>query len=213
MKTKLLFTLLLALVIQFTYAQMTITQNGDIVTFTFDDNTSGDVWDANGNPINLYSWIDAVDTSDGNFNTIFGGWPGTVMTDNGGNIYELSVDLSTYYPNGTLISEIKYILNGVGGQTADLLGTAAGYTPFTLSLLRTNQQNNELKFINGKLLGNNNVVYNITVYNILGQITKSYKNQNLSQNNGLDLGLAKNQIFIIRTESVEGSKFIKIISK
>ena len=55
--------------------------------------------------------------------------------------------------------------------------------------------------------------YNINAYNIMGQLVKSYSNQNLFQNDGLDLKLSKNQIFIIQTESLQGSQSLKIISK
>ena len=139
---------------------MAITQNGSIITFTFDDNTAADVWDANGNPIYLYTWLNNGDTSAGSGEVRpTGDWPGTVMTDMGGNIYELSFDLDSFYPIGTLINEINYILNNnMGNQTANLLATNAGYSPFTLSITDINKQDKGVKFINGQLFGSNNVV-------------------------------------------------------
>ena len=214
MKTKLLFTLFFAFIVQFTTAQVTITTAADVVTFTFDDNTGGDLYDAIGNPVYLYSWVDSTDASNGAFNTLAGGWPGTTMTDLGGNIYSFSVDLSTFYPTGTVISEIKFILNdNMGSQTADLLGTNYGYAPYTLSILDITNQNNTISFIDGKLVGSDSVVYSIYVYNILAQQVKSFNNQHLNQNDGLDLNLPKNEIFIIKLESVQGSKIIKVLSK
>ena len=197
MKTKLLFTFLLAIVIQFTNAQMVVTQSGDIVTFTFDDNTPSDLFDANGSPINLYTWINMGDTSAGSAQSFpTGGWPGTAMTDNGGNIYSISIDLSALYPIGTMVNQINFILNGAGSpQTSDLLATDFGFSPLTLDIADLNKQNNEIKFVNGKLFGSNNVVYNINAYNVMGQVVKSYSNQNLSQNVGLDLVSKKSNLY------------------
>ena len=103
MKTKLLFTLLFAFAIQFSSAQMTIhtgtaTDNGNNLYFQFIDILPGDIWDANGNPINLYVWVDAADVSNGEFHELAGAWPGTAMIENQflSDFYDLTLDLSSF---------------------------------------------------------------------------------------------------------------------
>ena len=64
MKIKLL--LILLIISQVGVAQMSTSTTGNIVTFTFDDNIAVD-WDANGNPVNLYAFVDAADAGNNMF--------------------------------------------------------------------------------------------------------------------------------------------------
>ena len=84
-------------------AQMTITQTGNVVNFSYTIDPS--VW--NTTPINLYAFVELSSASNGQFKELLGSWPGTTLSGTGP--YTASVDLSTLYSAGVTISEIKYI--------------------------------------------------------------------------------------------------------
>lgn len=216
MKKYLLLTLLLVFTLQLSIAQMSVSTVGNVVTFTFDDANDVGQWDANGNPIRLYIYVDAADASNNQFAELAGGWPGTEMTNLGSDIYELEVNLSNFYPDGTTINDIQYIFNNDFGQNPGSGGfsaVAAGYVPTTtLSNQDLARENNAIKFTNGQLYGNNSV-YNINIYNVFGQLVKSFNNQNLLTNNGFDLNLNKNELFIVQVKSETTTKVLKVISQ
>ncbi|ARV10630.1 hypothetical protein BTO05_13660 [Winogradskyella sp. PC-19] len=187
MKIKLL--LILLIISQVGVAQMSTSTTGNIVTFTFDDNIAVD-WDANGNPVNLYAFVDAADAGNNMFAELSNGFPGTNMVNQGGDIYTVSFDLSTFYPEGTSITDIRYIYtNDSGNQNPAGFGNSfsavnrSGFIPFT-TLSSDNLKLNNINIVtyvkNRELNINSTIdVNSVKIYNLLGQsvFSKNYENQ------------------------------------
>ncbi len=220
MRTKLL--LLFLLTFSLGYAQMTTSTSGDVVTFTFDDSTPGDDWDVNGNPINLYVFVLPADAGNGMGEELAGGWPGTAMTNVGGSIYELSVDLSNAYPPGTSIADISYIYNnspmtdqnpsGFGNQFSAV--DRAGFTPLTTLSDENFGLNSEAfrAYVNNRTLNINSPVglTSLNLYSILGQrvLTRNY---NGISNVQLDLNAQPKGIYVLKVGTEQQQKTLKIV--
>lgn len=169
---KITLLLFATLFVSISYATMTVTQSGNVVTFTFDDNAGTGDWDQNGNPINLYLYTD-------NGTKIAGNWPGKPMTDQGGGIYVLQVDLANFFSNGVTVSEIKYIFNnGLGDQnpsSGGFLATAVGFTPVTIATTGLSNLDSSLKLsgANGKVSARFDGSANVQLYSAAGQLIRS----------------------------------------
>ncbi|MDO6597735.1 T9SS type A sorting domain-containing protein [Oceanihabitans sp. 2_MG-2023] len=71
--------------------------------------------------------------------------------------------------------------------------------------------NNSYKVINGHLYGNLNEQVNINIYNVSGQLVKTYNNINVNANASFNLELKANQLYLIRLQSPSGIKTFKTI--
>lgn len=216
MKTKLLLLLLAFLSVTIVSAQMTVQQDENTVGFNVDDNTDGDDWDANGNPIYLYLNIPAEQSTNGIGSEPLGPWPGAIMNDIGGNFYKISVDLSSFYQDGVTIWEIFYTYNDNNGNQNPagngFSATDVGYVPITtLSTLDVESNDSKFNVINGQLVVSQNESISVNVYNITGQLVKTFTQINLDSNNSLDLNLIENQLYLVRIESQNGIKVIKTV--
>ncbi|MFD2824335.1 T9SS type A sorting domain-containing protein [Lacinutrix iliipiscaria] len=216
MKTRLLLLLLGVLCVTIANAQMRIQTDDNFVTFNVDDTFDGDDWDANGNDIYLYLFIDASDASNGISSEPLGSFPGTIMASLGADLYKVTIDLSDFYPNGTTIDEIYYTYNdNMGSQnpaSGGFSGLAASYVPVT-TLSTSDIEKNELSFsiVNGQLMASKNETISINVYNINGQLVKHYTNINISANTSFDLNLNKNKVYFVQLESGNTTQVIKTI--
>ena len=217
MKTKLLF-LLLCFATSILFAQMSTSRNGNLVTFSFDDNFGGDDWDTNGNPVNLYVFVLDTDASNNQFQELSNTFPGSAMTNIGGNIYELTVDLSVY-PPGTIISDISYIYtdnmgnqnpNGFGNQFSAV--NRAGFSSFTtLTLNKYDLASLNYKVINGYLQSEVSHKIDVSVFDITGKLVSQLNDKLISNSEKLDLSISEKGIFLIRVNSEYGTKIIKTI--
>ena len=177
-------------------AQMTITQTGNVVNFSYTIDPS--VW--NTTPINLYAFVETSSASNGQFKELLGSWPGTTISGTGP--YTASVDLSTLYSAGVTISEIKYIYNYGGYQNPSSGGfnaTSAGFTPVTISsTLGTIENASKTKsfFSEGKLYTSQKGNLDIQVYDFSGKLVKKL-NVN-STSSGLELNLPKKGNYILK---------------
>jgi hypothetical protein len=219
MKARLFVFVLTIFTLTSALAQMRVQQDGNTVTFIVDDNIDGDDWDANGNPIYLYLYIDSSGASNSMSSEPLGAWPGTEMFDLGGNIYKRTIDLSDFYPEGTTVFEIQFTYNdNMGNQnptTGGFNATDFSYIPITITTLSTldfEENKTEFNIINGQLVVSKNETVSVNVYNITGQRVKTFANINLDSNNGLDLNLNKNQLYLVRIESQNGIKVIKTVN-
>lgn len=216
MKAKLLLFLLTVISFTMVSAQVRVQQDANTVTFVFLDTIDGDVWDANGNPVYIYLFIDTEDTTNGISTEPLGSWPGTQMIDLGDDAYKVSTILSDFYPNGTTISEIYYTLNDNMGNQNPLTGgfsaVEASYVPITtLSTIDIEENNTTFNIINGQLVVSQNETVSVQVYNITGQLVKSIAPINLNADNRLDLNLSENQLYLVKIESQKGVKVIKTV--
>ena len=180
-------------------AQMTITQTGNVVNFSYTIDPS--VW--NSTPINLYAYVESSSASNGEFKKLLGNWPGTTLSGTGP--YTASVDLSTLYSAGVTISEIKYIYNygdyknpNSGGFNA----TSAGFIPVTISsTLGTieNASKTSSFFSEGKLYTSQKGNLDIQVYDFSGKLVKKLNANNVSS--GLELNLPKKGNYLVKVNN------------
>lgn len=217
MKTRLLLLFLAFFSLTMVSAQMRVQQESNTVTFIVDDTVDHDDWDANGDPIYLYLNIPASEASNGVGWEPLGPWPGMPMFDLGGDQYKITIDLSDFYPAGTTIFEILFTYNdNMGNQNPIADGfnaTDHSYVPLTtLSTLDFEENDTTFKIINGNLVVSQNENISVSVYNVTGQLVKSFTNINLDINNSLDLNLDKNGLFLVRIESKKGIQVIKTIN-
>jgi len=218
MKTRILLFLVAILSLSVARAQIRVQQDDNTVTFNLDDNADGDDWDANGNPIYLYLNIPASEASNGVAWEPLGPFPGGRMNSLGDNFYKITIDLSDFYPDGTTIFEIFYTYNDNMGNQNPLTGgfnaTDASFVPLTISTLSTvdfEENKTEFNIINGQLVVSQNESISVNVYNITGQLVKTFTQINLDSNNSLDLNLIENQLYLVRIESQNGIKVIKTV--
>ena len=177
-------------------AQMTITQTGNVVNFSYTIDPS--VW--NSTPINLYAYVESSSASNGEFKKLLGSWPGTTLSGTGP--YTASVDLSTLYSAGVTISEIKYIYNYGSNKNPSSGGfnaTSAGFKPVTISsTLGTieNASKTSSFFSEGKLYTSQKGNLDIQVYDFSGKLVKKLNANNVSS--GLELNLPKKGNYILK---------------
>ena len=180
-------------------AQMTITQTGNVVNFSYTIDPS--VW--NSTPINLYAYVESSSASNGQSKKLLGSWPGTTLSGTGP--YTASVDLSTLYSAGVTISEIKYIYNYGSYQNPSSGGfnaTSAGFKPVTISsTLGTieNASKTSSFFSEGKLYTSQKGNLDIQVYDFSGKLVKKVNANNIS--NGLELNLPKKGNYLVKVNS------------
>ena len=216
MRTKLLFLLLFSLGLAQVSAQMSVASNGNLVTFTFDDANDMGEWDANGNPIYLYLYVNASDTSNNMFSEPLGNWPGTILPSVATDIYEITIDLSNFYPPGTTINEINYIFNNnLGNQNPSSGGfsaVTAGFVPITtLSTLDFENTSNSFTVVNGYLHATKHENVSLFIYNLKGQLVNRIDTVNIDSNSSVDLSLDRNTLYFVRIVSEQGIKTIKTI--
>ena len=180
-------------------AQMTITQTGNVVNFSYTIDPS--VW--NSTPINLYAYVESSSASNGQFKKLLGSWPGTTLSGTGP--YTASVDLSTLYSAGVTISEIKYIYN-YGSNKNPISGgfnaTSAGFKPVTISsTLGTIENASKTKsfFSEGKLYTSQKGNLDIQVYDFSGKLVKKLNANNVSS--GLELNLPKKGNYLVKVNN------------
>mgnify|MGYP003585666686 FL=1 len=180
-------------------AQMTITQTGNVVNFSYTIDPS--VW--NSTPINLYAYVESSSASNGEFKKLLGSWPGTKLSGTGP--YTASVDLSTLYSAGVTISEIKYIYNYGSYQNPSSGGfkaTSAGFTQVTISsTLGTIENASKTKsfFSEGKLYTSQKGNLDIQVYDFSGKLVKKLNANNVSS--GLELNLPKKGNYLVKVNN------------
>ena len=177
-------------------AQMTITQTGNVVNFSYTIDPS--VW--NSTPINLYAYVESSSASNGQFKKLLGDWPGTTLSGTGP--YTASVDLSTLYSAGVTISEIKYIYNYGSNKNPSSGGfnaTSAGFKPVTISsTLGTieNASKTSSFFSEGKLYTSQKGNLDIQVYDFSGKLVKKLNANNVSSR--LERNLPKKGNYILK---------------
>ena len=180
-------------------AQMTITQTGNVVNFSYTIDPS--VW--NSTPINLYAYVESSSASNGQFKKLLGDWPGTTLSGTGP--YTASVDLSTLYSAGVTISEIKYIYNYGSNKNPSSGGfnaTSAGFKPVTISsTLGTieNASKTSSFFSEGKLYTSQKGNLDIQVYDFSGKLVKKLNANNVSS--GLELNLPKKGNYLVKVNN------------
>ena len=83
----------------------------------------------------------------------------------------------------------------------------------TESVLSTEEfnANNTYKIIKGRLFGKVNEQVNINIYNLTGQLVKTFSNVNLNSNTSFNLELKENQLYLVRLQSQNGIKTLKAI--
>ena len=221
---KLLFSfVMLACGLLFNAQQMNVTVTGNTVKFsTRVDGTTGTDWTSA--PVSLYAYIDAADTSNNSFQNVLGGFPGTSMVDNGTGVYSVSKDLSTLYPSGTIINDIKFIYTNAGGQNPPggspgfsvkdpaHTATAATFKPITVSTLSVSDLVNAKKnsFVaNGKLYTKQNGNLDITVYDMTGKIVK--QSQVKSSDSALELNIKQAGTYIVKVSNGSQTETVKFI--
>ena len=180
-------------------AQMTITQTGNVVNFSYTIDPS--VW--NSTPINLYAYVESSSASNGQFKKLLGDWPGTTLSGTGP--YTASVDLSTLYSAGVTISEIKYIYNYGSNKNPSSGGfnaTSAGFKLVTISsTLGTIENASKTKsfFSEGKLYTSQKGNLDIQVYDFSGKLVKKLNANNVSS--GLELNLPKKGNYLVKVNN------------
>ena len=194
-------------------AQMTITQEGNTVTFTYDSagtipNNSGGDLDLGGTVPNLYAWIDTADVTgaDPNYG-VLGNWPGTPMTDIGNGVWQAVVDLGTLYQPGVMINQIRWIINGNGQQTSDMMGTDYGFTAFTIQALSVNDVNANAKkvvAVGSQLFVNQSGTYQVAVYNVNGKLVNQFTT-NATAGSMISLNLTAKGIYFVQVKGENGA--------
>ena len=182
---KFYFLVLLLFITVGANAQMTITQDGNTVTFTFDpsagtlQNNSGGDLDLGSETPNLYSWIDTDDVEGGEPNyAVFGDWPGMPMENMGDGTWAASIDLGTLYGAGVIINEMNWIINGNGQQTSDMSGTEFGFTPVTIQVMAINNitvSTQQFMIVGTDIYFNQGGNFQVAVFNANGKLIKRFQ--------------------------------------
>lgn len=211
---KFYYLLVMLMLSAFTFAQMTITQEGNTVTFTFDDTVADDLFDANGDTPNIYGWVTEDDTSGGAFNNIFGDWPGTPMTSLGENMWQTIVDLANFYEAGITINQVNWILNSANnGQTGDMLGTDYGFSPLTIENLSVNDlqtSKNLAQIVDSSLYINQAGDYLVSVFNVNGKLINQFK-INASAKTMHNLNINQKGVYFIKIQSGKSVQNLKVL--
>ena len=71
--------------------------------------------------------------------------------------------------------------------------------------------NNTYKIIKGHVFGTSKESVNISIYNLTGQLVKTYSDVSLHSNTSFNLELQANQLYLIRLQSQSGIKTLKTI--
>lgn len=195
-------------------AQMNVTTDGNIVTFTYDpsagtlNNNSGGELDLGGTVPNMYSWIDTGNVTGGDpVYNVFGDWPGTAMNDNGDGTWSLSIDLASLYAAGVEVNEINWIINGNGQQTGDMLASAYGFTPVTISNMSVNDVRATQKMVvtvGSDLYFNQGGNYQVAVYNANGKLVSQFT-VNASAGFVKQMPLTAKGIYFVQISSENGT--------
>jgi len=84
---------------------------------------------------------------------------------------------------------------------------------FTESVLSTEAfaSKTSYKIIKGHLYGTSNESVNINIYNLTGQLVKTYSDVSLNSNASFNLELKANQLYLVRLQSQSGMKTLKTI--
>ena len=218
MKTRILAILLFFIGFAVSNAQMRIQQDGNFVVFVYDDANDEGLWDAAGNPIYIYAYVLAEDASNNVASDITGPFPGLVMADLGDDLYKLTIDLADFYPDGTTIEEIYYVINDNMGtqvpETGGFSGVEASFVPVTINTLSTeefDQLDREFSIISGQLHGNFNENVSVNVFDLNGRLIRNYSAISIDPNTGFDLNLNKGTMYIVSVSSERGTQIIKTI--
>ena len=202
------------MVTAFTFAQMTITQEGNTVTFTFDDTVADDLFDANGDTPNIYGWVTEGDSNGGAFNNLFGDWPGTPMTNMGENMWQATVDLASFYSAGMTINQLNWILNSANsGQTGDMLGTEFGFSPMTIENLGLNNVQavkQMAQIVGSDVYFNQAGDYTLTIFNVNGKMLHQFK-VNASAKTLHTLNFTQKGVYFIQIISEKGVQNLKVL--
>jgi hypothetical protein len=222
MKKLLLSFLVLACGLFLNAQQMKITITGNTVKFsTRVDGTTGTDWGSA--PVNLYAYTDISDTTPNQASStnVLGAYPGTALVNDGSGNYTTTVNLSTLFPSGTTIKNIKFIYNYAGNQnpgggnpgfnTTDT-AHATGWSAVTVSTLAVGDLQNATKnsFVaNGKLYTKQSGNLDITVYDMTGKIVK--ESQVKSSDSALELNINQAGTYLVKVSNGSQTEVVKFI--
>ncbi len=224
---KKLYSLLVALLAMVTIsAQLTVSESGGILTFSYNgtgENPNWSTFDPQGaNTIYVYSWLNAVDTST---NTAYNdNWSNVVTTltyNTSTGKFEGTLNLNNYsftntnntVPQGTTISNFNFILRNQAGtkQSGDLKASNYGLTvPFVLNSLAVNDlQGLSKKSVvsQGKLYTSKKGNLDIQVYDFSGKVVKSMKVN--ANGNPIDVNLAQKGLYLMKITDGVNSEVVK----
>lgn len=202
--------------------QMKITITGNSVKFsTKVDGSTGTDWTSS--PVNLYAYTDVADTAPNQASStnVLGSYPGAALVNDGSGNYTKTVDLSTLFPSGTKINNIKFIYNYAGSQnpgsgssgfsTTDA-AHATGWSPVTVSTLAVSDLQNAKKntFVaNGKLYTKQTGNLDITIYDVSGKVIKQF--QAKSSDSALDLNVDQRGNYMVKITTGSKTEVVKFI--
>ncbi|MGS0748393.1 T9SS type A sorting domain-containing protein [Halpernia sp. GG3] len=202
--------------------QMKITITGNSVKFsTKVDGTTGTDWTSA--PVNLYAYTDVADTAPNQAasTNVLGAYPGTNLVNDGSGNYTTTVNLSTLFPSGTKINNIKFIYNyatnqnpggGSSGFSTTDAAHATGWSPVTISTLAVNDLQNAKKntFVaNGKLYTKQTGNLDITIYDMSGKVIK--QSQVKSSGSALDLNIDQRGNYMVKVSNGSETEVVKFI--
>ncbi|SFI42944.1 T9SS type A sorting domain-containing protein [Halpernia frigidisoli] len=203
--------------------QMKITITGSTVKFTTRvDSSTGTDWTSA--PVYLYAYSEVADNSAGVFKELLGSFGGTILVDDGMGNFSTTVNLSSFYPSGTVVNNIKFIYtapNGSGGffqnpgsggfSTTDASHTS-GWSAVTVASLGVNDLSNAKKnsFVaNGKLYTKQTGNLDVKVYDMTGKIVA--QSQVKSSDAALDLNVKQTGTYIVKVSNGSQTETVKFI--